>query len=99
MTTLLTLTAAVPLTDPAVAAAVAKADWVNLLSLVVQTAGTVIVAIGVPYIAYKQARLNIDMRLLEQNTNSIKDELVRATREAGLLQGAADERDKDKGDK
>jgi len=100
MIELLLFAASVPATDPSVAilaAAVAdaaqdaatRAAIISMFSLTIQTVG----AVAIAWIAYKQAQLTKNMKLLETNTNSIKDELVAVTKTAGILQGKVEGRE------
>ena len=54
-------------------------------------------AIALAWIVYMTAHLSRDMRTLERNTNSIKDELVAVTKTAAHAAGVLDEKTRQKG--
>lgn len=49
-------------------------------------------AIALAWIVYKTALMTRNIRLLEKNTNSIKDELVSVTRTSSHAKGVLDEK-------
>ena len=63
-------------------------DTVQIASLVATLIGTMFTA----YMAYLMAKLKADVREVRHETNSMKDQLVEATKQGALLQGRADER-------
>lgn len=50
-------------------------------------------AVAIAWIAYKQAKLALDMKPLEKNTNSMKDELVKEVRIASIALGKKQSQD------
>jgi ABC-type Co2+ transport system permease subunit len=69
-----------------------QAAFYAFWGLVVQAIATTIVALAGPWFAYRLAVLSRDMKTLEKNTNSIKDELVAATRISSHAEGVLDEK-------
>jgi hypothetical protein len=76
-----------------------RAAFNSNVSLLIQTAGTIALA----WIALKQTALGKNMHLLEKNTNSMREELVRVTakssRAEGNLEGRAEKEQESAGAK
>lgn len=75
-------------------AATAEASATAFKSLIVQTVGTVIIGLGVPYITYLTARLKADVQRLEENTNHKMDELLQTTKVASHAEGVLEQKTK-----
>lgn len=68
--------------------AITGPEWIQIVTLVT----TCITTLGGIYLAVNQIAIARNVQKIETATNSMKDALVKETRQSATLQGAADER-------